>query len=891
MQYRIADMRLISFVLALLLAFGLLLPCAAFADGDDNASEESAAQIQDAQDDKVIRVGYYKSDSNFLDGFSDDAMKSGYGYELLQMIAMLTGWRYEYVYCGRAEALELLSAGEVDIVPGINPTANTTQIYLFPDYDIGMSGSSRSIAVKEGEYEIRDELNAALNRIYTADADTLEDLRDKYYSESASGSHLTLSERAFLLDHGSLRIGYMRGNLPISGEDEDGNPTGLAGLVASSFTSFLPVPLTYTAFDYAEEMIEALHEGTIDAAFPIYANSWLAEKNDILQTKPFFTDRAALLFQGAYREDLINVVGAAKEGLQQGEFIEINYPDSEVKIYETRDDVVNAVASGEIESLIGCASVLQRFFAEGYRIDEYNIATLENPEEFAMAARRTDTTLVSILNKSIAQLDESEITNIVIQYSAAEPQYTFRTFVQHNSIPVMLFLIFIFATLMAIFVAYRHKAQAFNEQQAKTMQQLEVALDAADAANQAKSRFLSNMSHDIRTPMNGIIGMATIAQENIDNKQTVEDCLGKIAISGDHLLGLINDILDMSKIESGATELQREKVDLRRTMRALEVLNTSLANEKDLTFTITVGELEHPLVLGDQLRIQQVFTNLTSNAIKYTPEGGTVTVSLTEVSAAEAVTASEGEAAAPSTDAHEAAYYLFKVQDDGIGMSEEYLPHLFEAFTRENETASSQAKGTGLGMAIVGTTVTMMGGNIEVESTPGEGSTFLVHLQFPVCEEAPEESVEAGSPSEEKGSSDGFDFAELHLEGKRVLVAEDDELNFEVVKGILAKTGMEFQNAPNGQIAVEMFEASEPHYYDYVFMDVQMPVMDGLAAAKAIRELEREDAATVPIFAMTANAFDDDRKEVLDAGMNEHVSKPLRQAQIFEVLSKYSQGR
>ena len=869
------DTKSLSFALALLLAFSLLLPYAAFAEEMNDTIFDSAAEAQDAEDDQVIRVGYYKSDLNFLDGFTDAGMKSGYGYDLLQMIATLTGWRYDYVYCTRAEALEMLLSGEVDIVPGISPSAGTDRGYLFPNYDIGLTGTDRSIAIAPGETDILDQLNSALNRIHTANPDALEDLKDTYYSESASGSHLTLAERSYLLDCEELNVGYVRHNLPISGEDEDGQPAGLAANVAEWLTSYLPVPTHYLVYDSVGDMLDALHTEEIDVAFPAYTNHWLSEQNDVLQTNPFYTDKAAILFIGTFDDSVFNVIGAAEEGLQQGEFIQANFPEAEFRTYPTRTDTMNALQAGEIDSFLGCSTTLQRFLSENPDIDNVNTAFLDDPEEFGMVVRRTEPTLVSILNKAITQMDDSEITSTIIQNSAGEPNYTLRSFVQHNSIPVMLFLVFIFAILMAVFLGYRHKSQAFNEQQAKTLKQLEKARAAADAANQAKSRFLSNMSHDIRTPMNGIIGMATIAQENIDDKQAVEDCLGKIAISGDHLLGLINDILDMSKIESGATELQSERVNLRMTMQALGVLNKSLADDKDQDFSVTVGELEHPFVMGDQLRIQQVFTNLTSNAIKYTPAGGTVSVSLREV-----------EAPADAAPSDDIAYFEFKVQDNGIGMSEDYLPHLFEAFTRENDSTSAQAEGTGLGMAIVGSTVKMMGGHIDVESTLGEGSTFLVHLRFPICEDVPDEAGEGDGASTEAAA---ITAEQLNLEGKRVLVAEDDELNFEVVKGVLGKTGMEFINAANGQIAVEMFESSEPNYYDYIFMDVQMPIMDGLAAAKAIRALDRPDATAIPIFAMTANAFDDDRKDVLEAGMNEHVSKPIRQERIYELFAKYAQ--
>ena len=940
MKQRVGHSAIASFGLAIILAFSTLFPCASFAADPTNTTtvgtEVVAADPADSTDpanpadgienvaadeapvpveETVVRVGYYRGDTNFLNGFSDSEMKSGYGYELLQMIATITGWRYEYVYGTRDQILQMAARGEIDLVPGISQTSANSKVFLFPDHSIGLGDTDRSIAVAPGDYEILDQLDAALNRIQTAGPEVLSELKDKYYPESAAGNHLAISERTYLLIQDSLNIGFVIGNLPISDANEDGTPQGLSATVINWLSSYLPIPVEATAYDTVEAMIEGLHAGEVDAVFPVYANRWISEQNDLLQTRTIFTDRAAMLFQGTYHDGLGSKIGVAEEGLQQAAFIKANYPTAELVFFPTRTDAVLGLQTGKVDCIIGCSSILQRFLSEHPDIDDCNIALLEDSEVFGMAVARTDTVLATILNKAIAQMDESEIMNSIIRNSAGEAPYSFMSFIQHNALPAIFFTVLVFTILIALFIGYRHKTNVFNQKQKETLRALEKALDTAEEASQAKTRFLSNMSHDIRTPMNGIIGMATIAQENLDNKDVVEDCLDNISVSGNHLLGLINDILDMSKIESGAAILQSEVVDLREVMDALMVLNGPLADDKGQSFTMRMNNLEHPLVMGDGLRIQQILTNLTSNAIKYTPKGGAIEVILSEIPYSDSlsVRATQNRAAIAKGEMPEDevsyASFVFKVKDNGIGMSEEYLPHLFEAFTREDDSSTSQAKGTGLGMSIVGSTIKMMGGEIKVESTPGEGSTFLVMLDLPIFEDKSEKeadpdvagAVDAKQAAGSGGVSQANDsdvkndskaeaaYVREKLGGKRVLVAEDDELNFAVVQGVLAKTGMVFDNAANGQIALEMFEASDPSYYDYIFMDVQMPVLNGLESARLIRALDRPDAATIPIFAMTANVFDDDRKEVLAAGMNEHVTKPLPRERVIELLLEYAQ--
>ncbi len=533
-----------------------------------------------------------------------------------------------------------------------------------------------------------------------------------------------------------------------------------------------------------------------------------------------------------------------------------------------------------------------------------------------------------------------------------------------------------------------------RERETKTKQALLEAYEAAKRANSAKSDFLSRMSHDIRTPMNAIIGMTAIAGTHLDNKERVADCLNKITLSSKHLLSLINEVLDMSKIESGKVDLNEEEFNISDIIDELISMVRPQIKAKEQELTVTIRDVVHEKVIGDGLRLQQAFVNFMSNAIKYTPSGGTISLVISEM---------------PSRQP-KVGRYEFVFEDTGIGMSPEFVEHIFEPFSRADDSRVSKIQGTGLGMAITNNLVHMMNGDIKVESTPGKGSKFTVTISLKLneteslsCDEfvdlpvlvaddekatcestchildemgmkgewvlSGEEAVEKTVLRHTEGNDyfavildwkmpgmDGikatrairkqvgpdvpiiiisaYDWSDVELEaraagadafigkplfksrlvqlfheiisggeqsggdnvkelseedytGKRALLAEDNELNAEIATEILSMTGLKVEHAENGQQAVDMFAASEPGYYDLVFMDIQMPIMNGNEAARAIRALSRRDAKGIPIIAMTANAFSDDIQAALAAGMNEHVSKPLDLKQLMNALRRW----
>ncbi len=944
---------------------------------------------------RTVRVGYYKGDDSFQDGFSDEESKSGYAYEYYQKIATLTGWRYEYVYGSREEAIDKLLAGEVDIVAGVYRTEKREKQVLFSEYDMGLKGEKRYFAVNKERSDLLEELCNAQERLLDSSPEFTTTLLQKYYGNNDQQQALTEGEQAWLAEMGSLRVGYVRDNLPLSGQGEDGAPTGIAGEVFSRIALFIKIPLEPVCYDNVSLMREGLRNGEIDAAFPIYSNLWITETKGFFQTDSFISEKAMIVYQGSYRSDLMDKVALSETGVGQRFYLSANYPESETVFYETIEDAFKAVQKGEVNCMIDCSSIMQRFMAQHSEYQELNIAYLDTSEEFGFGVSQGKSQLVAILNKALRQLDDATITSAMVQYSNVEPDFVLMDFIRRYAVAVIAILCGFFAVLLWVFINYRRKTKHFNEEQEKARVALEAALGAANAASAAKTTFLSNMSHDIRTPMNGIIGMTAIASAHMDDPVRVKSCLEKIMASSKHLLALINEVLDMSKIESGKVQLNEEVFDLSELMDDLIILNKPLADAKHHEMVVHILNVSHEQVIGDGLRLQQIFTNLVSNAIKYTQEGGKIEITLSE---------------RPSGNPKK-GYFEFQVKDNGVGMSEDYLPHLFEAFTRAEDTAMSQVQGTGLGMAIARNIARMMDGDITVESTLGKGSKFTVTLYLQlldtesipyedfvgrkvlvidndqvICESACLLLAELGMEGEwvlsgkealkrvevmqEKGESlfavltdwkmddmDGvsvtrelrkhmdssvpiivfsaYDWSVIESEamkagangfigkplfksrlahlfnqllghetekdasglkdltaqtdfsGKRALLAEDNEINAEIAVEVLSMTGLSIEWAHDGREAVNKMEAAAPGYYDCIFMDIQMPVMNGIDATRAIRSLAHPDARKIPIFAMTANAFTEDVQEVLSAGMNEHIAKPLDFEVLLKVLNDY----
>ena len=411
------------------------------------------------------------------------------------------------------------------------------------------------------------------------------------------------------------------------------------------------------------------------------------------------------------------------------------------------------------------------------------------------------------------------------------------------------------------FIVARQDITKLQEKENETRMILEQARDAAEKGNKAKSDFFSCMSHDIRTPMNAIIGYTNIARDHIDDREMVSDSLKKIQTSSHYLLSLINDVLDMSKIESGKVALKDNECDLGEIFERIQDMTRSQAGKKNLHISCDTSGIAHPYVIVDELRLEQILVNITGNAVKYTPEGGEVTI-----------TAKETEQLPDGR-----CRYVFSVRDTGIGMSEDFLPNIFDSFSRETTSTINKIQGTGLGMAITSRLVSLMGGEITVSSKLGEGSEFTVSLAFPLWEKAQEE--ETAENSETEGEL-------IDLNGKRLLLVEDNDINAEIASLVLAEYGIILERAVNGREGAAMVREKGDGYYDAVLMDIQMPVMNGYEATKEIRQTGTQYTDRLPIIAMSANAYEEDIRASLESGMNGHIAKPFEPEKLMAKLQR-----
>lgn len=399
--------------------------------------------------------------------------------------------------------------------------------------------------------------------------------------------------------------------------------------------------------------------------------------------------------------------------------------------------------------------------------------------------------------------------------------------------------------------------QELMEQLKEKNTQLNIAIEQANQASRAKSVFLNNMSHDIRTPMNAIIGFTELATKHLNNQDQARGYLEKISTSSQHLLSLINDVLDMSRIESGKIHLEEQSVHLPELIHNLQTITQANIESKKLTFNIQTMDITNEYIITDPLRLNQILLNILSNAIKYTPEGGAITMCIIQ----------------KKNTNKEYAEYAFAIKDTGIGMSEDFQKHIFEEFSREETSTVNQIQGTGLGMSITKSIVDMMGGTIQVSSTLGKGSEFIIHLPFKISEEKQENRNESNLQKNN-----------LDFKGKKILLVEDNELNQEIAYTLLKERGFIVTVASDGIKAVECISQMNEGQYDLVLMDIQMPTMNGYEATQKIRELKDLKKASIPIIAMTANAFDEDRQKALDAGMNAHIAKPVNIDELEKAL-------
>ena len=856
-------------------------------------------------------------------------------------------------------------------------------------------------AINKNRPDIKEELDDAMRALNEAAPFYTADLYKRYFSMDYTPI-LTGEEKAWLRKHGAIRMGFLASDSGVSTFDP---ATGEFTGVITDYIQFAAdclgnqeLEFQLVGYDSKEAELDALKSGEIDMIFHCDQNPNLAEEYHFACTNTTWTSNLmAVTNKQHFNENNVNRIAVPQNKLSLKKYLAFYYPQWEIVDCDTQEDAAKLVKDGQADCFVtGISS--ENKYSKKYSF--YSVP-LVNPVRSCFAVNSGNRSLLSILNKTIKAMPVNMLAGALAMYKSSARKVTLSDFIKDNFFKVMLISsIAVAVVLLTILMLLQkaRKAEAAARKAASDTQELnaklQVAVEKAETANRAKSTFLSNMSHDIRTPMNAIIGFTTLAISNIDDKDRVKDYLTKTLASSNHLLSLINDVLDMSRIESGKIHLEEVEVNLSDVLHDLKTIVSGQIYAKQLEFYMDAMDVTDEDVYCDKTRLNQILLNLLSNAIKFTPAGGTVSVRVRQLAG----------------KVHGCGQYEFRIKDNGIGMSQEFAQKIFEPFERERTSTVSRIQGTGLGMAITKNIVDMMGGTIEVQTAQGKGTEFTVCVpmraqteqrpvekiteleglkalvvddDFNTCDSVTKMLVKVGMRAEWTLSgkeavlrarqsiemSDvyhayiidwrlpdmngievtrqirslhddtpiiiltAYDWSDIEVEakaagvtafcskpmfmsdlretlmsalgqkqtdavqrllpeknadfkGKHILLVEDNELNREIAQEILREYGFLVDSAENGAVAVEKVSTAAPGSYDLVLMDVQMPIMDGYTATRKIRALDDPARAKLPILAMTANAFDEDRRNALESGMNGFLSKPIVIDDLVQELHK-----
>ena len=845
---------------------------------------------------KIVRVGSFEDTFNYV---NERGARKGYGYELLETLSGYTGWQFEYVTCDWSDCFEKLKNGEIDIMGDISYTEDRAEEMLFSDEPMGeekyylyadfsrtdisasnfktlngkkigvlmgtepeemlteweekhgiktehvnisdnedvkqklanheidcfvsleeafwaelgistmtrVGESSIYYAINKDRPDLKEELDYAMSVLDEADPFYTADLYKRYFSLDYTPI-LTGEEKAWLRKHGAIRMGFLTSDGGVSTYDPaTGELTGAITDYIQFATGCLgnqELEFQIVGYDSIEAELDALKSGEIDMIFHFDQNPNLAEEYRVACTSTtWITNLMAVTNKEHFNESKANRIAVPQNKLSLKKYLAFYYPQWEIVDCDTQEDAAKPI---------------------------------------------------NLLAGSIAM------------YQSSARKVTLSEFIKDNFFMVLLIgsiaVAVVLLTILKLLQKAR-KAEAAAKKAANDTQELnaklQVAVEKAESANRAKSTFLFNMSHDIRTPMNAIIGYADLASRHLDDPEKLEKYMENIQVCGQNLLMLLNNVLDLARIENDKTEIEYSVSDVEKDFRNCIAMFQNQADSKGQTLTVT-AQLQHPYVYADIPHLTEVCTNLVSNAVKYTGACGTIHCDVTQKPGKK-----EGWCDTVIT-----------VADNGIGMSQEFQKHIFEPFERERTSTVSKVEGSGIGMGIVKKLVGLMGGTVEVESKIGVGSTFTVTIP---CRIASQEETQA---KRDTTSSD-----KKSLSGTKILLAEDNDLNAEIATELLQEEGCTVDRAKDGVECVDMLEKAANGTYQLILMDIQMPVMNGYDAAKKIRRMDDLPKADIPIIAMTANAFSEDKQAALDAGMNDHVSKPINRNILVPTIQKY----
>ena len=685
---------------------------------------------------------------------------------------------------------------------------------------------------------------------------------------------LTGGEKSWLEEHGDIRMGFLNNDPAIFSMDETtGKLTGMLPEYVSYAKDCLgnqTLKFNIQDYDDYDEMLQALQNHEIDMIFYAGRNPDIAEKKGYALTNTAWTyNLMAVTDEKNFDEGNVYTVAVPKEKEALKQQLTFSYPQWNLVDYDSFEEAAEMITNEKADCFLMGAS--QAMVYDNNR--DFKSVPLTKTMEACFAVKGGEGTLLSILNKTLKGMPSGMLTSALAIYDSTADKVTFLDFVKDNMLAFFLATGFSALSIIVIILVLLRKARkaeaaaklAANDTQ-KLNEKLEIALKKAEDASLAKTSFLNNMSHDIRTPMNVILGYAQLMENELNGKDIPEalEHLEKLQQSGNLLLSIINNVLDMARIESGRMEIDENYCRIEDVWKSLFAVFDEKARKKNISLHYTMN-VEHEHVLTDVTKVKEILVNILSNAIKYTPAGGSVMVYVDEL------------------PCDESGYMIVRIRisDTGIGMSQDYLTKIFEAFTREKNTTKSKIAGTGLGMSIVKNYVDLFGGTIDVESELGKGSTFTVTLKHRIADER----YYVKKHIEEPGTGNEI------LEGRNILLAEDNDLNAEIAEAILERAGLRIERVENGIQCVNRILKMPAGTYDMIFMDIQMPEMDGYKATQAIRNLPDKDKACIPIIAMTANAFAEDKRKTMEAGMNAHLSKPLNVPELMDTIRKFCDGK
>ena len=714
--------------------------------------------------------------------------------------------------------------------------------------------------------DLKEELDNAMHALDEEAPFYTADLCKKYFSLDYKPI-LTGEEKAWLRKHGAIRMGFLTSDSGVSTYDPaTGEITGtIIDYIqfAADCLGNQELEFQLVGYDDKEAELNALKSGEIDMIFHFDQSPNLAEEYRVARTNTTWTaNMMAVTNKPLFTENQANRVAVPQNKISLTRYIAFYYPQWEIVDCDTQEDAIKLVKDGQADCFItGVSSEAKYSKNHGF----YSVP-LPNPANSCFAVKSGNRSLLSILNKTLKAMPANMLTSSLAMHKSSARKVTLSDFIKDNFFKVMLISsIAVAVVLLTILMLLQkaRKAEAAARKAASDTQELnaklQVAVEKAESANHAKSTFLFNMSHDIRTPMNAIIGYADLASRHLDDPAKLEKYMENIQVCGQNLLVLLSNVLDLARIENDKTEIEYSVSDVEKDFRNCIAMFQNQADSKGQTLTVTT-HLLYPYVYVDIPHLTEICTNLVSNAVKYTGACGTIRCDITQ---------KPGEKEGWCDT-------VITVADNGIGMSQEFQKHIFEPFERERTSTVSKVEGSGIGMGIVKKLVGLMSGTVEVESKIGVGSTFTVTIPSRIASQEETQAKREPTPSDEKS-----------LCGVKILLTEDNDLNAEIATELLQEEGCTVDRAKDGVECVDMLEKAANGTYQLILMDIQMPVMNGYDAAKKIRRMDDPQKANIPIIAMTANAFTEDRQAALDAGMNDHIAKPINMNVLVPTLRKY----